>query len=89
MTNAINKYRDTYRIVAQVSRYVSVIEIALVPLSETSDYLPGQVNNPLAVIRRTSEKVTSLFYLPLKLQQSRSQLMTHRTNTAKITPSDT
>ena len=23
MTNAINKYRDTYRIVAQVSRYIS------------------------------------------------------------------
>ena len=32
----------------------SVFEIALVRLSETSDYLLGQVNNPLAVIRRTS-----------------------------------
>ena len=33
----------------------SVFEIALVRLSETSDYLPGQVNNPSAVIRCTSE----------------------------------
>ena len=33
---------------------VTVFEIALVRLSETSDYLLGQVNNPLAVIRRTS-----------------------------------
>ena len=36
---------------------ISVFEIALVRLSETSDYLLGQVNNPLAVIRRTSEKL--------------------------------
>ena len=33
---------------------ISAFEIALVRLSETSDYLLGQVNNPLAVIRRTS-----------------------------------
>ena len=32
----------------------TVFEIARVRLSETSDYLLGQVNNPLAVIRRTS-----------------------------------
>ena len=32
----------------------SVFEIAVVRLSETSDYLLGQVNNPLAVIRRKS-----------------------------------
>ena len=32
-----------------------VFEIALVRLSETSNYLPGQVNNPSAVIRWTSE----------------------------------
>ena len=35
----------------------SVFEIALVRLSETSDYLPGQVNNPSAVIRWSSEKL--------------------------------
>ena len=34
---------------------ITVFEIALVRLSETSDYLPGQVNNPSAVIRWTSE----------------------------------
>ena len=34
-----------------------MFEITLVRLSETSDYLLGQVNNPLAVIRRTSEKL--------------------------------
>ncbi len=34
-----------------------MFEITLVRLSETSDYLLGQVNNPLAVIRRTSEKI--------------------------------
>ena len=33
----------------------AVFEIALVRLSETSDYLPGQVINPSAVIRWTSE----------------------------------
>ena len=38
------------------SRAQSVFEIALVRLSETSDYLPGQVNNPSEVIRWTSEK---------------------------------
>ena len=32
-----------------------VFEIALVRLSETSDYLHGQVNNPSSVIRWTSE----------------------------------
>ena len=38
--------------------YFAVFEIALVRLSETSDYLPGQVNNLSAVIRRwTSEKL--------------------------------
>ena len=31
-------------------------------------------------------KVTTIFYLPLKLQQSAPQLMTHTTNTSKITP---
>ena len=36
---------------------LSVFEITLVRLSETSDYLPGQVNNPLAVIRQASEKL--------------------------------
>ena len=34
-----------------------VFEIALVRLSETSDYLPGQVNNPSAVNRWTSEQL--------------------------------
>ena len=34
-----------------------MFEIALVRLSETSDYLPGQVNNPSAVIRWPSEKL--------------------------------
>ena len=38
-------------------RLVSVFEIALVRLSETSDYLHGQVNNPSAVIRQPSEKL--------------------------------
>ena len=32
----------------------TAFEISLVRLSETSDYLLGQVNNPFAVIRRTS-----------------------------------
>ena len=36
---------------------ISVFEIALVRLSETSDYLLGQVNNPLAVILRPSENL--------------------------------
>ena len=35
----------------------SVFEIALVRLFETSDYLHGQVNNPSAVIRQSSEKL--------------------------------
>ena len=60
----------------------AVFEIALVRLSETSDYLLGQVNNPSV----GQVKVTTIFYLPLKLQQSVPQLMTHRRNTAKITP---
>ena len=34
-----------------------MFEITLVRSSETSDYLLGQVNTPLAVIRRTSEKL--------------------------------
>ena len=53
----------------------AVFEIALV----------GQVNNPLAV-PSVKWKVTTIFYLPLKLQQSAPQPMTHRTNTAKFTP---
>ena len=40
---------------------LSVSEIALVRLSETSDYLPGQVNTPLAVIRRTSGNLQQYF----------------------------
>ena len=36
-------------------------EIALVRLSETSDYSLGQVNNPLAVIRRTSGNLQQYF----------------------------
>ena len=40
---------------------LSVFEIALVRLSETSDYLLGQVNNPLAVIRRTSGNLQQYF----------------------------
>ena len=39
----------------------AVFEIALVRLSETSDYLLGQVNNPLAVIRRTSGNLQQYF----------------------------
>ena len=39
----------------------AAFEIALVRLSETSDYLLGQVNNPLAVIRRTSENFQPYF----------------------------
>ena len=35
--------------------YICMLEIALVRLSETSDYLHGQVNNPSVVIRWTSE----------------------------------
>ena len=38
-----------------------VFEIALVRLSETSDYLLGQVNTPLAVIRRTSGNLQQYF----------------------------
>ena len=38
-----------------------VFEIALVRLSETSDYLLGQLNNPLAVIRRTSGNLQQYF----------------------------
>ena len=41
--------------------YLTVFEIALVRLSETSDYLLGQVNNPLAVIRRTSGHLQQYF----------------------------
>ena len=41
--------------------YDTVFEIALVRLSETSDYLLGQVNNPLAVIRRTSGNLQQYF----------------------------
>ena len=37
--------------------YKAVFEIALVHLSETSDYVAGQVNNPSAVIRWKSEKL--------------------------------
>ena len=33
----------------------TAFKIALVRLSETSDHLLGQVNNPLAVIRRTRQ----------------------------------
>ena len=40
---------------------LAVFEIALVRLSETSDYLLGQVNNPLAVIRRTSGNLLHYF----------------------------
>ena len=40
---------------------ISVFEIALIRLSETSDYLLGQVNNPLAVIRRTSGNLQQYF----------------------------
>ena len=40
---------------------IAVFEIALVRLSETSDYLLGQVNNPLAVIRRTSGNLQQYF----------------------------
>ena len=40
---------------------LSVFEIALVRLSETSDYLLGQVNNLLAVIRRTSGNLQQYF----------------------------
>ena len=36
-------------------------EIALVRLSETSDYLLGQVNTPLAVIGRTSGNLQQYF----------------------------
>ena len=39
----------------------TVFEIALVRLSETSDYSLGQVNNPLAVIRRTSGNLQQYF----------------------------
>ena len=44
---------------------LSVFEIALVRLSETSDYLHGQVNNPLAVIRRSSDKLQPDFICPV------------------------
>ena len=42
--------------------HIPVFEIALVRLSETSDYLHGQVNNPLAVIRWPSEKKKIFFF---------------------------
>ena len=42
----------------------SVFEIALVRLSETSDYLHGQVNKPSAVIRWASEKLQPDFTVP-------------------------
>ena len=45
----------------QRDRQDPVFEIALVRLSETSDYLLGQVNNPLAVIRRTSGNLQQYF----------------------------
>ena len=45
----------------QVKVTSTVFEIALVRLSETSDYLLGQVNNPLAVIRRTSSNLQQYF----------------------------
>ena len=43
------------------NKHLPVFEIALVRLSETSDYLLGQVNNPLAVIRRTSGNLQQYF----------------------------
>ena len=50
-----------------------MFEIALVRLSETSDYLHGQVNNPLAVIHRTSAKLQPDFichsHKPPKLEE--------------------
>ena len=42
----------------------AVFEIALVRLSETSDYLPGQVNNTLVLIRWTSENLQPDFICP-------------------------
>ena len=47
--------------VSEDNVWISVFEIALVRLSETSDYLLGQVNNPLAVIRRTSGNLQQYF----------------------------
>ena len=45
----------------RTTQLFAVFEIALVRLSETSDYLLGQVNNPLAVIRRTSGNLQQYF----------------------------
>ena len=57
-STGLNCYKK-FQIVANFifSTGYAVFEIALVRLSETSDYLPGQVNNPSAVIRWTSDKL--------------------------------
>ena len=65
--------------------HIAVFEIALVRLSETSDYLHGQVNNPSAVIRGTSENlqpdctVLTSDQTPLKLIQIWARRMTQST----------
>ena len=64
---------------------MSVFEIALVRLSETSDYLHGQVNSLSAVFRGTSENlqpdctVPTSDQTPLKLIQIWARRMTQST----------
>ena len=73
------------RIVIADLKWLTVFEIALVRLSETSDYLHGQVNNPSAVIRGTSENlqpdctVPTSDQTPLKLIQIWARRMTQST----------
>ena len=81
--NAIKKYRMRYN--NSTTCLLTVFEIALVRLSETSDYLHGQVNNPSAVIRGTSENlqpdctVPTSDQTPLKLIQIWARRMTQST----------
>ena len=52
----------------------TAFEIALFCLSETSDYLLGQVNNPLAVIRRTSGNLQPYFIFNYIMQSQDSKI---------------
>ena len=56
----------------------SVFEIALVRLSETSDYLHGQVNNPSAVNRWTSESYSQIALYSADFRSNAFEVDTNR-----------
>ena len=64
-------YPNSYIESSAICQCKSVFEIALVRLSETSDYLHGQVNNPSALIRWTSEKLQPDCIVQCRLQIKR------------------